>query len=82
MVKYVEGELKIDSTVPFDTKELSAKFTTDTIASCVFSLEGRCFDEAKPEFRQFGHDIFIRRYDREMNKNTHNSNRSNNSKNI
>lgn len=57
MAKYIEREMKLNGKVPFDAKELSAKFTTENIASCVYGVEGKCFDDMNAEFRQFGRDI-------------------------
>uniref|UniRef100_A0A1B0DF41 Uncharacterized protein n=1 Tax=Phlebotomus papatasi TaxID=29031 RepID=A0A1B0DF41_PHLPP len=37
---------------------LSAKFTTENVASCAFSLEANSFDDPKSEFRTMGKKIF------------------------
>ncbi|CRK97114.1 CLUMA_CG010454, isoform A [Clunio marinus] len=37
---------------PFEAKDLATKFTTDTVASCIFGIEGNSFKDADSELRQ------------------------------
>lgn len=58
MVKYIQQELEVNDGAPFEAKELSAKFTTENIATCAFGLEGKCFEDPNAEFTILGREMF------------------------
>lgn len=43
---------------PFDVKELSARYTTDSIGTCAFGFETRSLENPNSEFRLMGKKIF------------------------
>uniref|UniRef100_A0A1B0GIV6 Cytochrome n=1 Tax=Lutzomyia longipalpis TaxID=7200 RepID=A0A1B0GIV6_LUTLO len=56
-----EQKWKLSRTVMspmFTTTKLSAKFTTENVASCAFSLNANCFEDGDCEFRRMGKKIF------------------------
>ncbi|XP_059615023.1 probable cytochrome P450 6a13 [Phlebotomus argentipes] len=55
LIKYINQE---GSEADHEAKSLSAKFTTENVASCVFSLEANCFDDLNSEFRRMGRTLF------------------------
>lgn len=57
LVAYLEKP-EILAEYGLDAKELSAKYTTEVIASCAFGLEGNCFQDPNAEFREIGKSIF------------------------
>ncbi|EAT41341.1 AAEL006992-PA [Aedes aegypti] len=40
-----------------DSKELSAKFTTDVVSSCIFACDAQSFTSGKPEIREQGRKL-------------------------
>ncbi|XP_058448808.1 uncharacterized protein LOC131428780 [Malaya genurostris] len=54
MTKYL-NEHKSD---PLEAKELSAKFTTDVVSSCIFAADAQSFTSEKPEIREMGKKLF------------------------
>ncbi|XP_062563197.1 probable cytochrome P450 28a5 [Armigeres subalbatus] len=40
-----------------DTKELSAKFTTDVVSSCIFACDAQSFTSEKPDIRENGRKL-------------------------
>lgn len=53
MTKYV----KQNRGSALDTKELSAKFTTDVVSSCIFACDAQSFTSEKPEIREQGRKL-------------------------
>lgn len=43
---------------PIDVREVTAKFTTDVIGSCVFGIKMNSLSGKESEFRRFGRQIF------------------------
>lgn len=41
-----------------DAKSLSAKYTTQNVVKCGFSMDARCFEDGKSEFREIGKKMF------------------------
>ena len=54
--KYVDQLISRDE--PIDFSEISAKFTTDVIASCVFGIDVNSMSDESSEFRRIGKLIF------------------------
>ncbi|KAK9308099.1 hypothetical protein QLX08_001816 [Tetragonisca angustula] len=54
--KYVDQLIARDE--PIDFSEISAKFTTDVIASCVFGIDVNSMSDESSEFRRIGKLIF------------------------
>ncbi|KAK1122066.1 hypothetical protein K0M31_009909 [Melipona bicolor] len=54
--KYVDQVVARDE--PIDFSEISAKFTTDVIASCVFGIDANSISDESSEFRRFGKLFF------------------------
>lgn len=57
MVKYIDSEIELGSN-PMDTKELAGKFTSDSVATCAFGMEGQSFIDPNSEFRNVGRQVF------------------------
>lgn len=57
MVDYVKNNPSATGSDGIETKELSAKFTTDCVACCAFGLDGKSFKEEDSEFRQMGRKL-------------------------
>lgn len=38
--------------------QLSAKFTTENVIKCSFSMNANCFEDEPSEFRQIGKELF------------------------
>ncbi|XP_059619104.1 uncharacterized protein LOC132263385 [Phlebotomus argentipes] len=55
MKKYIDRQ---GSSKDIDAKSMSAKFTTENVAACAFSLDANCFEDPKSEFREMGKKIF------------------------
>lgn len=49
---YVNKE--IPKNEPFDIREISAKYTTDVVSSCIFNADAQSFTKDKPEIREMG----------------------------
>lgn len=56
--KYINSELEKGNKEPFDPREISAKFTTDVVSSCIFNADAESFKKDKPEIREMGRKIF------------------------
>ncbi|KAG5671154.1 hypothetical protein PVAND_001367 [Polypedilum vanderplanki] len=52
---YVHKE--IPKNEPFDIREISAKFTTDVVSSCIFNADAHSFTKEKPEIREMGRKL-------------------------
>ncbi|XP_058061357.1 probable cytochrome P450 28a5 [Anopheles bellator] len=58
MTKYVVAQTdSITGVAKLDTKELTAKYTTDVVASCIFAIDAQSFEKEKPEIREMGRSI-------------------------
>ncbi|GAB0097768.1 Cytochrome P450 [Sergentomyia squamirostris] len=55
LIKYIERQ---GSDTDIDSKSLSAKFTTENVVTCAFSMDANCFDDPNCEFRRMGKKIF------------------------
>lgn len=42
----------------FEAKSLSAKYTTQNVIKCGFSIDAKCFESGTSEFREIGRKIF------------------------
>ncbi|XP_035895848.1 probable cytochrome P450 6g2 [Anopheles stephensi] len=42
----------------FEAKEVAARFTTQNVVACTFSIDGDCFSERESEFRRMGRRVF------------------------
>ncbi|KAK9696686.1 Cytochrome P450 [Popillia japonica] len=51
------GELS-DRSLPIDSKDILARFTTDVIGSCAFGLDCNSFKKEDSEFREHGKNLF------------------------
>ncbi|KAK9679266.1 Cytochrome P450 [Popillia japonica] len=51
LIKHIEAEGKLGGN-PFDAKDLASKFTSDSVASCAFGLQGKAFEDPNSEFRR------------------------------
>ncbi|XP_029053439.2 cytochrome P450 6a2-like [Osmia bicornis bicornis] len=54
--KYLAKE--VEKGEPLECRELTARFTTDVIGSCVFGIEMNALADERSEFRQMGRDFF------------------------
>ncbi|KAK2587620.1 hypothetical protein KPH14_003745 [Odynerus spinipes] len=54
--KYLESVARKGE--PIDSRDLTARFTTDVIGSCAFGLNIKAMDDEKNEFRRMGQKIF------------------------
>lgn len=52
MIKYIGEELKKKQ--PFDSRELSAKYTTDVVSNAIFGVDAQSFTQENPEIREVG----------------------------
>ena len=43
---------------PFDGKDLSAKFTTEAVSSCIFGIEANCLNNERSELREMAKKLF------------------------
>ncbi|XP_052869184.1 probable cytochrome P450 28a5 [Anopheles cruzii] len=58
MTKHVHSESdRITGVATLDTKELTNKYTTDVVASCIFAINGQSFEKEKSEIREMGKRI-------------------------
>ena len=53
MTKYIHTQLK-KSSDPFDSRELSSKFTVDAVSNCIFAVDAESFTKEKSEIREKG----------------------------
>ena len=53
MTNYINNEINN----PFDARELSAKFTTDVVSSCIYSADAQSFTKENPEIRAMGRKL-------------------------
>ncbi|KAJ3619260.1 hypothetical protein MTP99_004957 [Tenebrio molitor] len=58
MVKYLETLPEATNGDGYEAKELSVQFTLNNIASSIFGLEGKCFEEQNSHFRQLATEFF------------------------
>ncbi|PBC27053.1 Cytochrome P450 6a2 [Apis cerana cerana] len=56
LVTYMDKLVKMGE--PIDVREVTAKFTTDVIGSCVFGIKMNSLSGKESEFRRFGRQIF------------------------
>ncbi|GAB0095646.1 Cytochrome P450 [Sergentomyia squamirostris] len=54
LIKYIERQ---DCDTDINSKSLAAKFTTQNVVSCAFSLDANCFDDPNSEYRRMGKKI-------------------------
>jgi hypothetical protein len=58
LAKYLETRPEATNGDGYEAKELSARFTINNIASSVFGLEGKCFEEENSHFRKLATEFF------------------------
>ncbi|KAF2879307.1 hypothetical protein ILUMI_26862 [Ignelater luminosus] len=56
---YLENNLSSGS---IEAKEISAKYSTDVIATCAFGIQAHCFQDENAKFRTIGRKIFDFQY--------------------
>ena len=54
MSKFINIELNKETKESFDAREVSAKFTTDVVSSCIFGADAQSFTKEDPEIRAVG----------------------------
>lgn len=57
LTKHINDELEKGHNEPFDAREISAKYTTDVVSSCIFNADAQSFTQEKPEIREMGRKI-------------------------
>ncbi|CAH1174260.1 unnamed protein product [Phaedon cochleariae] len=55
MIKYIENQLR--TSAPLECRELSVRFSLESVASCVFGIDGKCFEEDYPKFREMADEV-------------------------
>ncbi|CAO1400873.1 unnamed protein product [Diamesa hyperborea] len=55
--KFINNELSKNSEESFDSREVSAKFTTDVVSSCIYGADAESFTKEDPEIRAFGRKL-------------------------
>lgn len=59
MTEYLKVESDKKSVDGIDCKELSAKYTTDVVSSCIFDTEAKSFTDSEAIIRKMGRDMMI-----------------------
>lgn len=54
LLKYLETSPEAKSPNGIEMRELSAKYTTDCVATCAFGLDAKSLTDPKSEFREMG----------------------------
>ncbi|CAO1409887.1 unnamed protein product [Diamesa tonsa] len=57
MSKFINNELSKNNEESFDSREVSAKFTTDVVSSCIFGADAESFTKEDPEIRAVGRKL-------------------------
>ncbi|CAO1411536.1 unnamed protein product [Diamesa serratosioi] len=57
MSKFINKELNKETKESFDVREVSAKFTTDVVSSCIYGADAESFTKEKPEIREMGRKL-------------------------
>ncbi|CAO1400883.1 unnamed protein product [Diamesa hyperborea] len=57
MSKFINNELNKETQESFDAREVSAKFTTDVVSSCIYGADAESFTKADPEIRSIGRKL-------------------------
>lgn len=55
--KYITDQLNKATKEPFDAREISEKYTTDVVSSCIFDADAESFTKDKPEIREMGRKL-------------------------
>ncbi|CAG9823201.1 unnamed protein product [Phaedon cochleariae] len=55
MIKYIEHQLM--TSAPLECREISVRFTLENVASCAFGIDGKCFEEDYPKFREMADEF-------------------------
>lgn len=53
-VKYIKDELKADPSKTFESREICVRYTCDTVASCIFAIDGKSFEKKESEIITMG----------------------------
>jgi cytochrome P450 len=56
-VEYVSQEIDKDAHRAFDSREICVKFTCDTVASCIFAIDGGSFTKKESEIINMGNKM-------------------------
>ena len=51
---YIQKQLDKKNNEPFDARDICAKYTTDVVSSCVFSVDAESFKKENPEIQEAG----------------------------
>ena len=57
MTNFINTELSKETQKPFEARELSAKFTTDVVSSCIYGADAQSFSKEDPEIRAMGRKL-------------------------
>lgn len=57
LVEYIKREIAVDKMKAFNSRDISARYTCDTICSCTFGNEAHSFTEEKPFFFEKGREL-------------------------
>lgn len=57
LVDFIKREISIDKSRAFDARDISAKYTCDTICSCTFGTDAQSFTAENPFFFQNGQEM-------------------------
>ncbi|CAH1155387.1 unnamed protein product [Phaedon cochleariae] len=55
MVRYIGNEISISPQM--ESWDLCGRYTLNNVATCAFDIEGKCFDEPHPSFKQFADEF-------------------------
>lgn len=53
-VAYIKTEMKENPTMSFDSREICVRYTCDTVASCIFAIDGRSFEKQESQIINMG----------------------------
>ena len=57
MSNFINKELNKETEEPFNAREVSAKFTTDVVSSCIYGADAQSFTKDDPEIRAMGRKL-------------------------
>lgn len=53
-VTYLKEEMKGNPNMSFESREIAVRYTCDTVASCIFAIDGRSFEKEESEIIKMG----------------------------